>query len=217
MGLYVQYGCGSSAPEGWENFDASPTLRLQRLPVVGSLLTRGQAVFPPAVKYGDIRDGLPLAPASADAVYASHVLEHLAYQDFFLALRNTYDLLKPGGYFRLIVPDLEERARRYVTARDRGEADASAQFLNATMLGIEKRDRNLSKVARQLLGNSQHLWMWDEGSIRAALEKVGFVDIRRCRFNDSAEPAFAQVEEHSRFYDEELGVEECAMEARKPG
>src|SRR5262245_22988509 len=31
--LYVQYGCGLSAPDDWLNFDASPTLWLQLIPV----------------------------------------------------------------------------------------------------------------------------------------------------------------------------------------
>ncbi len=35
--IYVQYGCGLSAPAGWNNYDASPTLRLQKLPVVGDI------------------------------------------------------------------------------------------------------------------------------------------------------------------------------------
>ena len=40
MGCYVQYGAAYSAPEGWLNFDASPTLRLQKLPVAGKALAR---------------------------------------------------------------------------------------------------------------------------------------------------------------------------------
>ncbi|CAO5043555.1 MULTISPECIES: hypothetical protein [Microcystis] len=28
---YVQYGCGWSAPSQWRNFDASPTLRFERM------------------------------------------------------------------------------------------------------------------------------------------------------------------------------------------
>ncbi|MCI5142460.1 MAG: methyltransferase type 11, partial [Candidatus Electrothrix sp. ATG1] len=30
---FIHYGCGLSAPESWLNFDASPTLRLQRIPL----------------------------------------------------------------------------------------------------------------------------------------------------------------------------------------
>ena len=40
-GTYIQYGAGpSSCPEGWLSFDASPTLRLQRLPLIGRLTSR---------------------------------------------------------------------------------------------------------------------------------------------------------------------------------
>jgi len=65
--VYVQYGCGSSAPEGWLNFDAS-----LRVP----LGIRGK-VFPRNVRYGDIVRGLPIKDGTAKAVYASHILEHL--------------------------------------------------------------------------------------------------------------------------------------------
>ena len=42
---YVQYGCGLSAPHEWLNFDASPILRLQKLPLLGQLV--GGPKFPP--------------------------------------------------------------------------------------------------------------------------------------------------------------------------
>jgi len=51
--VYVQYGCGSSAPEGWLNFDASLKERLG---------IRGK-VFPRKVRYGDIVRGLPIKMA----------------------------------------------------------------------------------------------------------------------------------------------------------
>ena len=36
--IYVQYGCGLSAPKEWINFDVSPTLRIQKTPILGSIL-----------------------------------------------------------------------------------------------------------------------------------------------------------------------------------
>src|SRR4051812_43659884 len=105
---YVQYGCGLSAPESWRNFDASPTLRLQRLPVVGRRLHGGGLpLFPSNVEYGDIVRGLPVSPGSCRGVYCSHVLEHLALADFRTALRNTRAILRDGGIFRFVLPDLE--------------------------------------------------------------------------------------------------------------
>lgn len=107
---YVQYGCGFSAGDGWLNFDASPTLRIEKIPFFGKIasvaLSGNSDRFPESVRYGDIRKG-PLVPAgTADGIYASHVLEHLSLVDFRKALANTYLMLADGGVFRLIVPDL---------------------------------------------------------------------------------------------------------------
>jgi SAM-dependent methyltransferase len=215
VALYVQYGCGLSCPAGWLNFDASPTLRLQRLPAIGRLFG-GAVRFPDGVRYGDIVKGLPLADATADGVYASHVLEHLTLADCAVALRNTFALLKPGGLFRLVVPDLECRARQYLKRLEGGDAQANTWFMRAAGFGAERRSRGAAALARTTFGNSAHLWMWDERALAAALRQAGFADVRRCRFNDCADPAFRAVEDAGRFLDAAERLEECAMEARKP-
>ena len=216
MGTYVQYGSGLSCPSNWINFDVSPTLRLQRLPLIGPIFKRGATVFPNDVRFGDIVEGLPLPDGSADGVYASHVLEHLSYTDFWKALKNTYRVLKPGGYFRLIVPDLEARARMYLERLDAGVHDANSWFIDSMSMGARHRARGTRSIVRSALGHSAHLWMWDEPSIRAALEHVGFVHARRCQFNDSADEAFRAVEDRGRFRDEGQAIDECAMEAQRP-
>jgi SAM-dependent methyltransferase len=184
MGIYVQYGCGLSCPDGWVNFDASPTLVLQRLPLVGALFRRGGVVFPAGVRYGDIVRGLPVADNTADGIYASHILEHLSRNDVERALANTIRMLKPGGVFRLVVPDLEARARRYLSLLEAGDAGGNDWLMRAGCLGAEQRPRGLAGFVRQFFGNSTHLWMWDESSMAAALRRAGFAAIRRCRFND---------------------------------
>ena len=142
-GTYVQYGCGAVAPEGWINFDASPSLRIQHLPVIGMLLrSKLPAIFPDAVKYGDISIGLPgIAPNSADGLYCSHVLEHLALDDFRSALKNSYSILKPGGLFRSLVPDMEMSVKWYLEARAAGDDKASIKFIGTNMI-MGTRDLN---------------------------------------------------------------------------
>jgi SAM-dependent methyltransferase len=188
---------------------------VQRLPLLGTLFKRGTTVFPAAVRYGDIVKGLPLADASVDGIYASHILEHLARRDFERALKNTFRLLKPGGVFRLIVPDLELRARRYLTMREAGDAGANDWLMRNLFLGVEERPRGPVGLVRSVLGNSEHLWMWDAASMMQELRQAGFVDLRRCAFNDAEDPAFRAVESQGRFFDPEVGAE-CAMEARRP-
>lgn len=105
---HIQYGCGLNAPKSWRNFDISPTLRLQKIPLAAALLQRrGMPKWSDNVEYGDIVAGLPVERNSCKAVYCSHVLEHLALDDFRRALRNTYLYLEPGGIFRFVLPDLE--------------------------------------------------------------------------------------------------------------
>lgn len=200
---YVQYGSGYCAPVGWHNFDASPTLRLQKLPLVGRLLVRASRRFPENVDNGDIVKGLPIAPSSCAAVYCSHILEHLSLADLRAALRNTHLVLKPGGIFRMVLPDLRYSMRKYSESTS---TDAALEFLLETGLGLESRPRGLRGVLSAVLGNSRHLWMWDYESMAKELDAAGFVAIRRAQFGDSAEPRFADVEVEQRWVNC-LGVE----------
>ena len=45
-GYYLQYGCGWDALDGWLNFDASPTLRMERIPAVGKALSALSVLIP---------------------------------------------------------------------------------------------------------------------------------------------------------------------------
>ncbi|MBI4397663.1 MAG: methyltransferase domain-containing protein [Candidatus Omnitrophica bacterium] len=197
-GLYVQYGCGMSAPEGWLNFDASPTLLFEKIPVLGRLYTKNSSRFPKQVRYGNIVRGLPLAPGSCSGVFASHVLEHLCLFDFRAAIQNTYRLLQPGGRFRLILPDLEILARSYLVSE---EPDAAEQLIRKIQMGHEQRHRTFFSFFADWLGSRQHLWMWDFKSVRKELEHAGFVDIAKKGFQDSEDPKFSEVEERARFQD----------------
>lgn len=217
--LYVQYGSGFSPGSGWRNFDASPTLRIERLPIVGSVLgsiSGNPQTFPSSVEYGDICKGLPIADGTVRGVYASHVLNMLSYDEFRDAIKNTFRMLSSRGLFRLVVPDLEERARRYVQAVSNGNSDANAAFMKATHLGIEERAKGFLGRARTVYGRTSSLWIWDEPSMKFHLERTGFVDVRRCDFGDSDDPMFARVEETGRFFDPAIGMRELAISARKP-
>lgn len=200
---YIHYGCGYSAPKNWRNFDASPTLLFERLPIVGSLYTKNSSRFPPNVEFGDIVKGLPIPNDSCKGIYCSHILEHLSLEDFRIALKNSYKILRHDGYFRFVLPDLEYSINQYISNQSE---EASFIFLRETYLGKEKRSRGLKGFISDWLGNSQHLWMWDFKSILKELENVGFVNIRRARFGDYSDSMFKYVEEEGRWTDC-LGVE----------
>jgi hypothetical protein len=200
---YVQYGCGFSVGDGWRNFDASPTLRLERLPAIGKLIAKNAQRFPDSVEYGDIVRGLPVESGSCRGVYASHVLEHLALDDLRTALDQTARILSRGGIFRLVVPDLAALARAYLQAPS---STAALQFMRDTGLGREQRPRTPRQAIEAWAGNSQHLWMWDYEGLAAELTQHGFAEVRRCLAGDAADPMFARVEEPGRF-EQAVGIE----------
>lgn len=202
--MNVHFGCGQCVGTSWENYDASPTLWLQRLPLVGAVFKQTlKPRFPDLVKYGDVVAGLPLADNSCDAIFSSHTLEHLALDDCRVALRNCHRYLKPGGLFRLVVPDFEVSVASYLS---NSQPEAASNFMGYTHLGRKSRPRGLASLMREHFGNSHHLWMWDYKGLAKELEDAGYRNIRRCVQGDSKHPEFLEVDLPDR-YEWSLGIE----------
>lgn len=207
---HVNIGSGRHAPGDWMNFDASPVRRIQNY--LGPLTP---SRFPRHVLYADIAQGLPVRTSSVDAVFSSHILEHMSLEEMRAALRHTFAILRPGGVLRLIVPDLAWRARRYVELVDAGDPSAAAWLMDATGLGQRKAPVGLMGALRAVFGRSAHRWMYDQPAMTAELQRAGFVGVRPIRHGDSSDALFSAVEEADRFVSE-CGARECALEARKP-
>jgi len=93
-GIKLHIG-GQEQREGWKILDALPG------PIVDYL--------------GNCNDLSFLNDGSCSEVYASHVLEHLAYNgELQETLKGLYRVLAPGGRLRVSVPDLAMLCRLYV-------------------------------------------------------------------------------------------------------
>jgi hypothetical protein len=210
FGAYIQFGCGTCAPTTWLNFDAGPAFWIQKnLPFLKpALIRRGFPDYPAKnIRYGNVITGLPIPRESARAVYCSHVLEHLALDEFRQTLRNVHSYLVPGGTFRAVQPDLEWLAKAYVSSTD---SEAASRFMFDSVLGVREQKIGMKGALKLLFGRSAHLWMWDFKNIARELEAAGFVEIRRAQCHDNPEPRFRDVEEFDRW-------ENClGIECRKP-
>lgn len=210
---YVQYGSGNEATRGWLDFDASPTLRIQKIPIIGMLCRPIlNCRFDDDIQYGDIVRGLPVSQESVDGVFCSHVLEHLSLEDFHKALDNTFKVLKGGGVFRAIVPDLEMYVRDYVNAlssEPAGQGSAAVEFCRRTGLGMVKRKPGLIGRLSEIYG-SHHRWMWDRYSLSQALHEHGFVDVRPFVKGKCDDEMFLRPERDQQF---SRGI---GIECRKP-
>lgn len=75
----------------------------------------------------DLRRPLPFPDRCFTAVYAAHVLEHLAPAAAFGLMQECRRVLRPAGIVRIVVPDLERVTRDYLVSLDRAAAaDATA-------------------------------------------------------------------------------------------
>lgn len=104
--MLVNVGCGSSIHPAWCNLDLRAAV--------------------PGVREHDLRRGLPFDDDSCDAVYHSHVLEHLGRPDARAMLAECKRVLKPGGVLRVVVPDLEAITRAYLAKLDEAAANPAA-------------------------------------------------------------------------------------------
>lgn len=196
--ICLHIGCGLVTPDGWENIDASPSLRLSQIPIIGRYLVamRKGPDWAKSAQYGDIVRGLNLQPDTCELIFASHVLEHLSLKDFHVAMDNIYKYLKPGGYFRAIVPDLEALINRYVRQRaDSAMATkAASDFVTDTWMGHPGSRRNFYLRLQESFANSRHQWMWDEFSLFDAFFQHSFKNIKRCKHGEWSDPRFAKVD-----------------------
>ncbi len=128
--------------------------------------------------------GLPVKDKQCTGIYCSHVLEHLSLEDFRNTLKNSYNLLKEGGIFKCVLPDLEYVARTYINNIDSSKESASIDFFYDTQPGQEKRAKGVLGIMKTVFGNSKHLWMWNVKSLATEFSNIGFKDIHACKFND---------------------------------
>jgi predicted SAM-dependent methyltransferase len=199
--VYVQYGAGNEAIKGWVNFDASPTLVIQKIPIVGRLMrSKLNCVFDDEIRYGDVVKGLPLSPDSVDGLFCSHVLEHLSFSDCLTALRNSYTYLKTGGRFRILVPDLSYYISKYQQAQASIYAGAAAyQFIKDTGLGLEVSRSTVKQRLVDAFSGSAHRWMWDYHALYKALADHGFVEIKRFEQGKCEDEMFLRPERDHQF------------------
>lgn len=212
----LNLGCGgkTSARDGVINIDWSISLRLKQhgwsrrlIPLLlrGDRLKRFNAL-PDNILVHDLARGIPFATDSVDAVYHSHVLEHLDRSTAPGFLREVHRVLKPGGVHRIVVPDFEWLCRRYVVHLDACDAvgaeaighdayvsDVLEQSVRREAHGTSLQGPLRRRIENALLGDARqrgetHQWMYDRVNLSALLTELGYREVRRRDYATSAIP-----------------------------
>ncbi len=209
----LNLGAGIQQAPGWINYDRSRTAYLARSPVarrlvrlanaLGLISTRELLPWPPDTRVHDLARGIPHPSESVDAIYSSHMLEHIVPASAELIIRECYRVLKPGGVLRIVVPDLEasvrayvERDRAYFPSRETAIADA---FIDTLYLRPAPKGGRLERTIRAVLRTDDggHKWMYDAESLILRVQRAGFTDIERVAAGSGRDPETAKLDSRS--------------------
>jgi SAM-dependent methyltransferase len=199
--VLVNLGCGPWAKKTcWQDYDGSWNVLASRLPfglgcLARKLLGHKSLGFPPHVRYLNITKRLPFADQSVDAVYFSHVLEHLHLDEGRRLLAECYRILKPDGIIRVLVPDTEYFLNNYLSKVSLLDAVACIE-LNK-ILGYREltcRGNLLKRLYVSASDFHSHKFMYDRLFLKKCLLDVGFSSIEEIHFSRSRIPEIADVE-----------------------
>lgn len=227
--VVLNLGCGSRTSPSCLNVDWSPYLRLRRsalgsrlapLVLSGTRRERFESLDENVLVH-DLRRPFPVPDGSADAVYHSHVLEHLDRHIAGRFLERVWRVLRVGGVQRVVVPDLEALCRRYLDhldnhgrdPREAAEHDGYVAAIIEQMVRREAAGTGEQPLARRfvenlLLGDARrrgetHQWMYDRVNLATALQEAGFRDISVVDYRTSRIPGWENI----RLDDRENGQE----------
>ena len=215
-GIRVNVGCGLTPTPDWLNFDNSFSVRTARWPFLSGALRALGISSPSSADFAEKgRDGsvrfanaavrIPCAASSADAVYSSHMIEHLDRAEARAFLIEVRRILRPGGVVRIAAPDLSRLARDYLAS---GDAD---QFMAGSHLGLARPSGLRDRVRWAMVGPRHHLWMYDGESLTRLLRDAGFVDAA------VASPGSTRIAEPGELDLWERAAESVYAEAVRPG
>ena len=207
--IYLNLGCGHNGPESWVNIDRSPMMFLRRWPRIRNLLVRSGVLtedhlplWPANIQRRDLTRPLPFADCVANAVYSSHMLEHMFLDDARTFVRECHRVMAPGGILRLALPDGEQWARELIDSGN--DAGGEAGLMYNVMLRAHPEAKPRGKSLVTFVGGSNwHRWQPTRGLVRMMLESSGFGLVQECQYRQGNLPELSKVEdrEDSMFFE----------------
>jgi predicted SAM-dependent methyltransferase len=192
----LQLGTGSNVYDGWLNTDLVDFKRNNE------------------VVHLDARKPFPLPDNAFDFVFSEHMIEHMTYPEGLRCLRECRRVLRPGGRIRVATPSLDRMMRLY----DDELTDLQRRYIRWSLDAfVADADGYLPGfVLNNMLRDFGHEFVYDERTLRLALETAGFVDIEEWSVGESGEPELRGLEQHLASVAECNAYETLVLEARRP-
>jgi SAM-dependent methyltransferase len=197
----IHLGCGINAPKGWVNVDGSWNAWLAKYGKIREILRKlgiihdgcFNILWSPDIIIHDVRKSLPFPDNSAEAIYASHLLEHLYLEQEEFLLKECFRVLMPGGVLRIVVPDLRAIIEEYMGKRELEAADnikmlGPAERMNRRLLLRDigsPRGSILFKLYTLMKDFHLHKYVHDVDSLRKIFEKANFKEVQEMGYHQS--------------------------------
>lgn len=203
----LNLGCGTRTSESCVNLDWTLWARLASRPAAAKLVypflgsLRGNRLrsMTGTVIAHDLRKGIPFPDRSVDAVYLSHVVEHIDRDQAAGLLSECRRVLVQGGTIRIVVPDLARLIEDY---------QESYRLAVSGSITWQQHDKALEPILEQsvrrqsravvhtwpaiiqramtvAIGDARkrgetHQWMYDDVTLSHLLLSCDFVDTTVC-------------------------------------
>lgn len=126
------------------------------------------------VHYLNVAKAFPFESDSVEAVFSSHLIEHLHPAIASHVLRESLRVLRPKGVIRVVAPSLEWALAKY------SEKDPTP-FLDS----VFEHQANIKDC---------HKWMYTESSLIALLDSTGFADVRAMKYKEGRLPEVEKID-----------------------
>lgn len=152
------------------------------------------------IVFMDATKQFPLPSRSFDAVQCEHVIEHVTYKAGLAMLRECRRVLRDDGVMRILTPNLQF-VRRLIDGADDPAlveyVEWSNRRVSEPVAAVEPKDlRNACFAANRLLRNDGHMFIYDEATLRGALETAGFSEIVSVAPGESTHPQLQGADRH---------------------
>lgn len=188
----LHIGCAGHLLPGWLNTDHYPAV--------------------PGVVHLDATRPFPFPAATFTHIYSEHMIEHITFAAATGMLAECRRVLRPGGVLRIATPDLQFLlglcSGTLTGAQQRHVAWAAREFALPAASGVFVFDRYCRGFG--------HRFLYDEPTLRAALEQAGFTGAARVACGESAHEVLRGLEHTARLPEGFLQLETLVLEAQRP-
>jgi|GEM_PF-180872 len=175
--IKIELGSAQKRMEGWLTMDLDPNSDLCM----------------------DLSKPLPFPDNCVEEIYSSHLLEHFSFPDPMLnLLSECYRVLKPGGVFKIAVPD----ARIYIESYEKPDQFDPAKYcLYTPAYHYHSKIDFINYIAYM---DGHHRYLFDNENLPIIIANIGFENVKLREFEPGLD---LETRKHESIY----------AEARKPG